>query len=247
MMRRLINCALGLVLAAGCRPAAPPGPAPAPPPAPKKFVEVPATPPTLAAVAYRPEFFVGGEVASAGTAFVVRAKTGDKYLLTAAHLFDPAEWKTIKRVVLRDFAGKEMGSSTVAAIYVGKGMEPANNETEFDLVIFKLAPGDNTTPLPLAADFPHQNRLWAVGSEVTSRDGLQKTFELNPTSSIAGKNTVLMNKAARFNLQAFSGGPIVDHEGKVVATLLGGNDVSVIGSSVVNVRKRLGEKGIEIE
>lgn len=246
-MRPILVCAFVLILAAGCKPATPPGPAPAPPPAPKKFVEVPATPPTLAAVAYRPEFVLGGEVVSAGTAFVVRAKTGDKYLLTAAHLFEPAEWKTVQRVELLDFKGKEVGRSTEAAIYVGKGMDPDRNETEFDLVIFKLAPNDTTTPLPLAAEYPNQNRLWAVGAEVTSRDGLQKTFELNPTSSIAGKNTVLMNKAARFNLQAFSGGPIVDHEGKVVASLLGGNDVSVIGSSVVNLRKRLVEKGIDVE
>ena len=235
------------MLAAGCKPATPPGPTPAPPPAPKQFVEVPATPPTLAAVAYRPGFFVGGEVASAGMAFVVRSKAGDKFLLTAAQLFEPSEWKTVKRVVLRDFGGKEMGSSTEAALYVGKGMEPANNEMEFDLVIFKLAPGDKTTTLPLAADYPNQNRLWAVGSEVTSRDGLQRTFELNPTSSIVGKHTVLLNKAARFNLQAFSGGPIVDHEGKVVAKLLGGNEVSVIGSSVVNPWKRFAEKGIPTE
>lgn len=101
--------------------------------------------------------------------------------------------------------------------------------------------------LTLAAEYPNQNRLWVVGAEVTSRDGLQKTFELKPMSTFVGKNTVLLDKAARFQLQAFSGGPIVDHEGKVVASLLGGNEQSVIGSSVANLRRRLEEKGIQPE
>lgn len=246
MIRRMFAIAVCLAVMAGCdrQPAKPAGPVIAPPVA-KKYLEVPETPPTLAAVAYRPEFLIGGKVESAGTAFVVRSKAGDKYLLTAAHLLDSAEWAAVKRVVLRDFKGKEVGASTEAPIYVGKGMDPARNETEFDLVIFKLASGDKSVPLALAAEYPNQNRLWVVGSEVASRDGLQKTFELNPESTIVNKNTVLLNKAAPFNLQAFSGGPIVDHEGKVVASLLGGNETSIIGSSVANLRKRLEEKGIQ--
>ena len=247
-MQRMFAVAVCLAVVAGCdrQPGKQPGPVASPPVA-KKYVEVPETPPTLESVAYRPEFLIGKKIASAGTGFVVRSKAGDNYLLTAAHLLDATEWANVKRVVLRDFKGKEIGTSTDAPIYVGKGMDSARNETEFDLVIFKLAPGGKTVPLKLAAEYPNQNRLWVVGAEVTSRDGLQKTFELNPASMIPDKNTVLLNKTARFNLQAFSGGPIVDHEGKVVAAFLGGNDQSVIGSSVANLRRRLEEKGIQPE
>jgi hypothetical protein len=39
----------------------------------------------------------------------------------------------------------------------------------------------------------------------------------------------------------------VDHEGKVVATLLGGGEGQILGTSVENVRRRLAECGIEVE
>lgn len=212
-----------------------------------KLVEVPAVAPKLGNVSYRPEFRIGKKApVSAGTAFVVQAKNGDKYLLTAAHLLEPAEWAQVSTVSLRDFAGAAVGAANGPPLYVGKGMDPGRAETEFDLAVFKLAPGDKTVPVALAAGYPHQNRLWVIGAEVGSTDGQQRAFELTPKSVINGK-TVILDKATNFKLQAFSGGPIVDHQGAVVANLLGGNETSVIGSLVVNLRKRLEEKGIQVE
>jgi len=246
-MRQVQALTICLVVLAGCNPqpagrTSPQSNAPAP-----KFIEVAATPPAVGMVAYRPSFHFGGKApASAGTAFVVRTASGDKYLLTAAHLLDPAEWSQVKSVSLEDFRGAELGKSVGPAVYVGTGMDPARGVTEFDLAIFKLAPGDKTPPIKLAASYPNQNRLWVIGSEVTSRDGTQRLFEIKPKSTLGGA-TVLSDKVARFNLQAFSGGPIVDHQGQVVANVLGGNETSIIGSSVANLRRRLEEKGIQPE
>lgn len=211
-------------------------------------VEVPATPPKLGDVAYRPEFhFNNGQApASAGTAFVVKSATGDRYLLTAAHLLDTKEWKSVQSVKLKDFrGGKTLGQSVGAPIYIGRGMDPARDETEFDLAVFKLAPGDSTTPLKLAATYPNQNRLWAVGCEVTSRDGVQRVFELKP--NMAANKSIVLDKINRFNVQAFSGGPLVDHNGVVVGSLLGANETTVIGTSVDALRQRLTEKGIIVD
>src|SRR4051794_25884416 len=66
-----------------------------------KYVEVDPTPPRLGQASYRPEFtFSKGAPLSAGTAFTVRMTSGDVYLLTAAHLMEPDEWKSVREVSL---------------------------------------------------------------------------------------------------------------------------------------------------
>ncbi len=245
-MRTGIVALVAALAASGCGPSTP-GPK-GPPPGPEnKYVEVPATPPKLGQVAYRPTFTFGGRKASAGTAFVVKAKSGDKYMLTAAHLFEPDEWKTVSGATLATMGGEEAGRTEGAAKYIGVGMdtEGPTPVTDRDLVIWKLAAGDRAEALPLATRVPNTNRLWVVGAEV-GKAGPQRTFECKPEMFMGGGSTVF-RQTATFALRAFSGGPIVDHEGKVVATLLGGGGGQIIGTSVENVRKRLAENGVEVE
>ena len=114
-----------------------------------KYVEVDATPPKLGQVTYRPEFQLkGGKTESAGTAFVVRMKSGDKYMLTAAHLFEPAEWKTVESAFLFTMSGDVVGKTTGSPTFIGEAFDSQVTPpvTEKDVVIWKLhaGPGDKT-------------------------------------------------------------------------------------------------------
>lgn len=238
---------VGLIVAAfGCNPT-PPGKDGKPPEPLPQYVEVPPTPPKLPQVAYRPTFtLAGGKTASAGTAFVVKAKSGAKYLLTAAHLFEPAEWAAVQSVSLATMSGEPVGQSEGRPAFIGVGMDTSGSApvTDRDVVIWKLAPGDRAEPLPLAQRVPNTNRVWVVGAEV-GKPG-QKTFECKPSQFLGGGSTIF-TQTRSFQLRAFSGGPIVNNKGEVVASLLGGGDNQIIGTSVENIRKRLAESKAEVE
>jgi hypothetical protein len=241
---------LALIVVLGCGPSSeppPPGKDGKPAPKPDPYVEVSATPPKLGQVAYRPTFtLASGKKASAGTAFVVKAKSGEKYLVTAAHLFDPPEWKTVKSVSLATMSGVPVGQSEGEAKYIGVGTDFKASPlvTEKDLVIWMLAGGDKAEPLRLAERVPNTNRVWVVGAEV-GRPG-QKTFECRPAPS-RPDGTTDFTQTQRFQLRAFSGGPIVNNKGEVVASLIGGGGNRIVGTSVENIRKRLAEAKIEVE
>jgi S1-C subfamily serine protease len=250
MRTGVVSFLLVQVAALGCSrpPEAPTGNPGVKPPEANKYVEVPPTPPKLGQVAYRPTFtFTKGRPASAGTAFVVKAKSGDKYLLTAAHLFGPEEWKTVKEVSLATMAGGPVGKSEGAPRYIGEEMNTnvSPPTTEKDLAVWKLAAGDTTVPLPLAERVPNTNRLWVVGAEV-GKPGGQKTFECKP-QTFYPRGTTIFKQTEPVVLRAFSGGPIINNEGKAVANLLGGGEGQIIGASAEQIRQRLAENGIEAE
>src|SRR5687767_4227589 len=70
-------------------------------------------------VALRPEFAYGeSKTQRTGTAFVVRAKSEEKYLVTAAHLYRDDEWPTMRTISLRTMAGDMVARCDGPPIYV---------------------------------------------------------------------------------------------------------------------------------
>lgn len=100
------------------------------------------------------------------------------------------------------------------------------------------------TALPLAAEDPKKNEwVWVAGLEGGQR-GPQKLFRANVTG--AESWGVTLRQEDRFQLRGFSGGPVLNAQGQVVGTILGGNEPTILCSKVGSLRKRLQEAGIQI-
>lgn len=231
----LSNVLLAVAVSAGCQGNLPSVPATPPP----------AQPPTLpAGAALRPYYeFAGKAPVGAGTAFVVADKAGKAYMLTAAHVMDDdAEWGRVKGVALKLMAGGEVGTVAGRPTYLGKAFDAGDAGT--DLVVWPLADGAKAAPLKLAAADPKKNEwVWAVGQE-PGKSGAEKTYRLKVTG--ADSNGILLEQHDKFEMRGFSGGPIVNAQGEVVGTLLGGRAPTVIASRVGTVRERLAQANVTL-
>ena len=82
-----------------------------------------------------------------------------------------------------------------------------------------------------------------VGLEGGQR-GPQKFFKAKVTGAEQGG--VTLKQQDRFQLRGFSGGPVLNTQGQVVGTVLGGPEPTILCSKVSALRKRLQEAGIQI-
>lgn len=210
---------------------------------------VPATPPPdkppemAANASLRPYYQMGTMESAAGTAFIVQDKAGKLYMLTAAHIMDnDAEWQQVKGVSLRVMGGAVTARVQGRPVYIGKAFSEGNAST--DLVIWPLAEGAKVTPLKLASGDPKKNEwLWAIGQEPGST-GPQKMYRCKVTGPDTGG--FLLEQHDQFQMRGFSGGPVVNAQGEVVGSLLGGQGQKVIISGVSGIRARLAEAKIEL-
>src|SRR5262245_12538041 len=205
----------------------------------------PGNPPAVpSAAALRPYYQMGpGNPTAAGTAFVVEDRAGKAYMLTAAHIMDDeAEWRQVQGVSLRVMGGNAVATVTGRPIYLGKPFDSAN--AGVDLVVWPLAEKTGTAPLKLAAADPKKNEwVWAVGQEPGST-GPQRAFLCKVTGTTSGG--LALQQHDKFEMRGFSGGPIVNAQGEVVGSLLGGRGSSVIASRASTMRQRLTEANVAL-
>jgi S1-C subfamily serine protease len=195
--------------------------------------------------ALRPYYQIGNQApAAAGTAFIVEDKAKRFYMLTAAHVMDDdAEWQRVQAVSLRPVGGNEIVAKVQGRpVHIGKAFDVANAGT--DVVIWPLAADAKVTPLKLAADNPKRNEwVWALGQE-PGRSDAQKMYRCKVTGTEAGGLT--LDQHDRFEMRGFSGGPIVNAQGEVVGSLLGGRAPKVLSCGVSSIRQRLAEAKIDV-
>jgi V8-like Glu-specific endopeptidase len=223
-------------LAVGC--GGDPGPSvpETPPPATK--------PPAPGAVAYRPTVTFGGRTASAGTAFVLKAPSGKRVALTAAHILDPGEWDSLTTTTLTPLLSGTAITVSGRPAYVGKSFDERTPvvggfaprfDTSEDFAIWTLPAGAEATPLELAAEDPKVNEwVWVVGQEPGKA---MQFYRAKVTRSKQG--TVEIRQHDRFNPHGFSGGPVLSADGKVVGTTLAGANGTGQGAATSNIRRRL--------
>jgi S1-C subfamily serine protease len=216
----------------------------------KKEDSVPETPPpekgpeVAADASLRPHYLLGGRPSAAGTAFIVRSKTGQLYMLSAAHVMDnDAEWQQVRAVTLKQMGGGEVAKVKERPVFIGKPLDVGGVPS--DLVIWPLADGAKVTPLKLAAEDPKKNEwVWAVGQEPGS-SGPQKLYRCKVTGTDSGGFTLKQHDT--FEMRGFSGGPIINAKGEVVGSLLAGKSPDMIISGVSSIRQRLVEAKVEVE
>ena len=202
-----------------------------------------ASPTVPATAAIRPTYQFKGQTAVAGTGFLVKDQPGKTYFLTAAHVMDDeAEWRSVRRLTLSDMGGQEIGSAKPSALkWIGKPFDEA--DTTVDLVIWEPTFDPAPAALTLAAEDPKRNEwVWIAGLEGGQR-GPQKLYRCKVTGADSGG--VTLRQHDRFQLRGFSGGPVLNAQGQVVGSVLGGNEPTVLCSKVSAIRKRLTEAGIQ--
>lgn len=209
-------------------------------PAPKIRQKLPQT------AAYRPTFInAKGEQEQGGTAFVVKAN--DKlYALTAAHLNDKKEWASLKGASLHTMDDDKLAIKfKKKTVYLGR---PFNEPPELkfgkemvpdvreDFAIWELPEDSKPTVLELAEKDPRVNQwVWVVGQQ----EGKKLLF-YRAKITMVGAGMVSYEQFDKFNPMGFSGGPVVDDQGKVVATMLGNEGKTIsFGASVSTIRMRL--------
>lgn len=109
--------------------------------------------------------------------------------------------------------------------------------TSEDFAIWPLPEGAKVTVLELAVDEPKAGDwVWIVGQQ-----GEQplKFYRARVTQVVSG--TMVMTQFDRFDPTGFSGGPVVNAEGKVVGTMLAAENPGNVrqGATVAHIRERL--------
>jgi hypothetical protein len=214
---------------------------------------LPATPPPTTrqnlppTAAYRPTFhYTNGKEETAGTAFVVRAPSGKKVALTAAHVLEPKEWAMVRSTTLATMAGKKVIDLAGNPVYVGRafdqlpplrgGAVPVVNTAE-DFAIWVLPDTADVTVLELADREPKVNQwVWIAGQQA----GKPLLFYRSKVTEVHG-GTMVMQQHDRFDPVGFSGGPVLTAEGKVIGTMLASDEKGNVrqGATVGNLRKRI--------
>ena len=204
----------------------------------------PPTPTVWATAAIRPTYQLKSQTAAAGTGFLVKDQAGKVYFLTAAHVMDnEAEWRSIRNLSLATMTGQEIGSARASALkWIGKPFDEA--DATVDLVIWGPDFLQPPNALTLATEDPKKNEwVWIAGLEA-GRRGPQKLYRCKVTGAESGGITLRQDD--RFQLRGFSGGPVLNAQGQVVGSILGGNEPTVLCSKVSALRKRLTEAGIQL-
>jgi hypothetical protein len=202
--------------------------------------------------ALRTEFAYGNNKTQVtGTAFAIQSKTGKKYLVSAAHLYKDTEWPTMRKITLRTLAEKQVGECLGRPLYVGKCIEDSPAlETLFpdfseDLMIAEIADNCTAQTLRLATQAPAKgDPVWVVGCE-TSTPGKQRMYPCS-VATVTAKQFAF-TPLVPFDPWDFSGGPVVNRRGEVVANLLAGSKVRLIGTSVQAMRERISSLKIELD
>jgi hypothetical protein len=214
---------------------------------------VPASTPSLGSVsALRPELAYGkGSTQRTGTAFAVRSKSGQKYVVTAAHLYHDDEWPTMQTITLSTMDDKVVARCKGVPLYVGKYTEDSPHSKAWirdyseDLMITPLAEDSTTEPLSLAANNPVRDELvWVVGCEA-NKPGSQKLYPCRVVR-VSAKDFQYAALNA-FDPWDFSGGPVVNQEGEVVGNLVASSSSVLLGTTVSVIRQRFKELQIQVE
>lgn len=180
----------------------------------------------------RPTFKVDAASYQAGTAFLVsRARP---LLLTAHHLFGP-DGGLAKPVTWQDMpahahlvackpirAGKPVSGETAIAIPDAHAMDPADQSGAInDVAVFRTSPESSVAPsLTLALSSPKEgDRVFLIAEAQGSNSSV------HPARVLGLQNGALLfaYDDPKLELQATSGAPIVNEDGKVVGLHLGGS------------------------
>ncbi|TPG42385.1 serine protease [Sphingomonas koreensis] len=180
----------------------------------------------------RPTLKVDAVSYEAGTAFLVAGS--QSLLLTAQHLFGP-DGGLATAVAWQDMpthahiascrpigAGASLSGETAIAIPSAHPMDAADQSGAiYDVAVFRTSPpGDASPGLTLAVSPPKEgDRVWLVAKAQGS------TSLLHSAHVLGSKNGALLfaYDDPKLDLQATSGAPIVDTDGKVVGLNLGGD------------------------
>jgi hypothetical protein len=194
--------------------------------------------------ALRPFYAIGPKAPqAAGTAFVVQDRAGRAYMLTASHVMDnEAEWRQVRSVSLHALGGGETAQVQGRPLFIGKPFDTGS--AGGDLVIWPLAAGAKITALKLAAEDAKKNEwVWVLGQE-PGRTTPQRIFRCKVTG--AESDGLLLEQHDRFELMGFSGGPVVNAQGEVVGSVLGGRSPTIFISRVSSIRQRLAEAKVDL-
>jgi hypothetical protein len=218
--------------------------------------KLPATPPPTIKLklpqtaAYRPTFkYADGKEDTGGTVFVVKAPSGKKVAVTAAHVLEPKEWAMLRSTKLSTMAGKKVLDLAGKPAYVGRAFDelpPLRKSpvsiynTSEDFALWVLPDAAELTVLELADREPKVNEwVWIAGQQ----QGRPLLFYRSKVTDVLN-GTMVMEQHDRFNPVGFSGGPVVTAEGKVIGTMLAGDPKGNMrqGATVGNLRKRLKDR-----
>ncbi|MGL4465756.1 MAG: S1 family peptidase [Planctomycetia bacterium] len=202
----------------------------------------PALPPTAA---LRPVYQLAQGPSAAGTAFLVADSTGKRAMLTAVHVMDDAAgWKEVVKGSLHSMEGGELVALPGRPTYLGRSFD--EGDASDDLVVWPL--GEKGAELPAltlaTADPAPGDWVWIVGRPYAEGDGPQKTYRAQVMGEELGGLTVRLHD--RFEMRGFSGGPVVDAQGRLVGSTLGGDSEVAIISTPTGLRKTLAAAGFTV-
>jgi hypothetical protein len=201
--------------------------------------------------ALRPTFVTSDGTHGAGTAFVVKWSDGRHLLLTAHHLFGPAGGmnrdvdaaelpRIFKSVDARSVDDREVSVKSGVLLSLPEagpiGKAPINR----DLAAFLVDDPGKAAILPLAPELPAKGARIYLVAELVDRPGrIWPARVENATSTIVAYSF----DDSGLNLQATSGAPVVDGQGRVVATNRSGGSqggkLVGFGNPVVAIREML--------
>ncbi len=221
------------------------------------FSPAPPTPKIGKSVAHRPVFLVRGrDPLIAGTAFGARLRPGGPpLLLTALHLLGPSGGmdrqltpadvkRDVRQVMLVPFGqNRPTVIAGPALLGTGQALDDATGAVDGDVSAFALPPKGRLNALTLASKNPGMGEhVWIVGDEVTSATEAQRQYHARVVGSDARSLSLMLD--SRWELQGFSGAPVINARAEVVGILIGGGTRSAICNPVESIRKHLKNAGI---
>lgn len=191
---------------------------------------------------------------SGGTAFFIKGRSDQHYLLTCAHLIEEKKWRdlaglnmhTMDNVKHIELFGPSLKKFVGSAVNLDKRSLGGLPDLTRDLVIQEFPDARWAKPLPLAAADPKlDDQVWVVGCEYGRPPSNENLY---PGRIVrVSEGGYVLEKGVAFNPRGFSGGPVVNRKGEVVGNVLAATDRVILGATVSTLRKKLKENGISLE
>lgn len=178
-----------------------------------------------------------------GHAFCIQWLADRRYLVSHASLLTQSDWQQVTRISLRNHGNAQTSSIDAKPLYLGPFTEDrqpnllTHPDLGLDLVVWSMPEAIKGAGLPLASQGAIRGEdVWVVALPDKNTNA-QSHFHCRVLEF--SDNALSIQPLDRFPLDQIIGLPVVNHHGKVIGNVLGGNDLTLIGASSQGLFRRL--------
>lgn len=178
-----------------------------------------------------------------GNAFCVQGPAGRRFLFSHASLITQSEWQQVSQVILKSRDNLPLNLEDVNPLYLGPFTEDhqpnmlSNPDLGQDLVIWSMPNASPGKGLTLASQAAVPGEVVWIAARPEKNTNAQSHFRCHVLEHT--KHALSLQPLDRCPLDHMIGLPVVNQRGEIIGNVLGGNDLTLIGTGHQGLENQL--------